>query len=214
MAKNTFQDNIRQRQPVLKGPCEPAPGVQVALWGRGPGGVLPACRVPPAQLSVTAGSLNFCAACFRAPCGPWPTSWRIAAQRMSHCRVGSAVWGACSGQEMPEARFHSGAGRSGACPQPLGLCRENLSTLGVGRTPLVARGRGLWFFRGRWEKSPVCFAWICKGIKPFLSWGLGSDCSLHFWKSLLLRHLPGVSLYTQAKDVSAGGWALGGGDRV
>lgn len=46
---------------MLKGPCEPAPGAQAALWGRGPGGVLPACRVPPARLTVTAGSLNFCA---------------------------------------------------------------------------------------------------------------------------------------------------------
>lgn len=213
MAKNTFQDNIRQRQPVLKGPCEPAPGVQVALWGRGPGGVLPACRVPPAQLSVTAGSLNFCAACFRAPCGPWPTSWRIAAQRMSHCRVRRSV-----GRVLARR------------------CRRPVSTAGLeDRAPalslwgsaartcrLSGSGGRLWwredvdcgFFRGRWEKSPVCFAWICKGIKPFLSWGLGSDCSLHFWKSLLLRHPPGVSLYTQAKDVSAGGWALGGGDRV
>lgn len=148
--KNTFQGNRWQRQAVLKGPWEPAPGAQAALWGRGPGGVLPACRVLPARLTVTTGSLNFCAEWRSSPFpGPlWPRARLLenCGPGVSRSRVRSAASGVCGGRAMPEARFRSGAGRSGRCPQPPGLCCENPSTPGVGRTPWVARGRGLWLF--------------------------------------------------------------------
>ena len=148
--KNTSQGNRWQRQAVLKGPCEPAPGAQVALWGRGPGGVLPTCRVLPARLTVTTGSLNFCAewrsSPFPAPCGPGPASWRTAAQACRGTGFGWRPVGCVVAVRRRRPVSAAGLGGPGTCPQPPGLCRENPSTPGVRRTPWVGRGCGLWLF--------------------------------------------------------------------
>ena len=205
---------------MLKGPCEPAPGAQVALWGRGPGGVLPACRVLPARLTVTTGSLNFCAewrsSPFPAPCGPGPASWRTAAQACRGTGFGRRPVGCVVAVRCRRPVSAAGLGGPGTCPQPPGLCRENPSTPNSGGREDTLGGERMWtvvVLKGDGRK-PVCFACICKRISLSFPGDLGVLVRCTSGIPLAEMSARQFSVHSGQSRLCFGGSAAGGEDRV